>query len=414
MKPPSLARSSLQTMMVLGLRLLTQACSLMLAMRLFGPALYGNVAAASSLAVVLGVLPNLGAGTLLMRRIALEPQAPADVWRYAWPQHLLLGLGLSVIYVRLAPTISGAGLIPTACWAGFALTEIVLSPLIVQLSMTLQALERVPLGQLLQIIPLLLRVLAMAACFGLPPGRRLQGYVALQCMAALIGLALALRVVSRHVRLSWRPRRPRGAELRDGTAYAALNMVSANTMELDKVLALHATGAMAAGLYAGASRIVFAGTMPMIGLLLAAQPRLFRHAATDQAGLRQLAWRLALSGLLLGSLLAGALRLVAPWLIQVFGPAFAGLDTLLPVMAWVIPAMSLHLMAAQTLVSIGPPGRRLVYDLAGLLGLTVLMLPLGHRLGAPGLGWALLLNESLMATVGWAWVWLELQRRADH
>ncbi|MHC1479298.1 lipopolysaccharide biosynthesis protein [Frateuria aurantia] len=414
MNAPSLARSSLLTMGVLGLRLLTQASSLILAVRLFGPALYGNIAAASSLAVVLGVLPNLGAGTLLMRRIAHEPDAPADIWRYAWPQHLLLGLVLALLYVVLAPGLSHARLIPAGCWLGFALTEIVLSPLIVHLSMTLQALEYVPRGQLLQVVPLILRVLAMAACFCLPVARRLDGYVALQTVAAAVGLALALRVVRAHTRLAWHPRAPRREELRDGAAYAALNMVSANSMELDKVLALHAAGAVPAGLYASASRIVFAGTLPMVSLLLAAQPRLFRHAAHDERGLRRLAWQLALVCLAAGTLAALALQLASPWLIALFGPGFADLHQLLPVMAWAIPAMSLHLMAAQTLVSIGPPGRRLLYDLAGLLLLIALMPPLGRHLGVVGLGWGLLLTEASLALIGWLWVALELQRRSHE
>lgn len=413
MSRPSLARSSLQTLGVLGLRLLTQACSLILAVRLFGPAVYGNIAAASSLAVVIGVLPNLGAGTLLMRRIGGQPDAPADTWRYAWPQHLLLGLLLGLLYMLLAPLLSDARLIPRACWAGFALTEIVLTPAIVHCGMTLQALEQVPKGQLVQITPLLLRVLAMLACLALRPDQRLPGYVALQCVAALLGLLLAWQVVRRQTRLDWRPRRPRREELRDGGAYAALAMVSANAMELDKVLALHAAGSTAAGLYASASRIVFAGTLPMISLLLAAEPRLFRHAADDRARLRQLAWRLALSCLVAGSAAAWLLKTAVPWLILAFGPAFAPLRELLPVMAWAVPAMGLHLMAAQTLVSIGPPGRRLVYDLGGMLSLAVWMLVLGHRLGAAGLGWALLLNEAGLAVIGWLWVGRELRHRND-
>lgn len=97
-----LARNSLGTAAMLSLRLATQATVLVLLTRLLGPGFYGSYAALASLVLILGMLPNLGAGFIMLARGRHGPAGIADVWRYAWPTIVALGTLLLVVYVLAA------------------------------------------------------------------------------------------------------------------------------------------------------------------------------------------------------------------------------------------------------------------------------------------------------------------------
>lgn len=397
----SLTHSSLLTMVVLGIRLVTQACSLVLMARLLGPALYGQVVAAVSLALVTGIVPNLGAGWVLMSRMAHESErAPADVWSYTWPLHLGVGLALLAAYLLAAPTITAAHL-PPLVWLLLGATDILITPSTMHLSSTLQATERVPLGQLAQWIPLGLRLLVIAPCFMLPKSTMLLGYASLQSIAAITGLLCAWRITSRRVSLRSPPRLPRASEIKTGSAYAALSLISANLGELDKIIAVHAVGAYQAGIYATTSRLISAGTAPVVAILMSVQPRLFTLARRDRGELQRLIVRIALSAAVIGLCAALMILLVTPLLTAMFGTAYRAIPHLLHFMAWIVPIMGLRLAAVNIMIAMGHPSRRIVFDLFGACSLVVLMIFLGHRYGASGLGMALLGNELLLAVLGW-------------
>ncbi len=417
----SLTHSSLLTMVVLGIRLITQAGSLVLMARLLGPALYGQIAAAVSLALVTGIIPNLGAGLVLMSRMAHESEhAPADVWSYTWPLHLGVGIILLAVYLMVAPTITDAHL-PAMVWFLLGTTDILITPSTMHLSSTLQAVERVPLGQLVQWIPLGLRLLVIMPCFMLPASTILTSYASLQCMAAIAGLLCAWRITSRRVSLRAPPRAPRASEIKTGGAYAALSLISANLGELDKIVAVHAVGAYQAGIYATTSRLISAGTAPVVAILMSAQPRLFTFARRASSELERLVGRIALWAAAIGLCAALAMLLVRPLLVAMLGTAYHAIPGLLLFMAWIVPVMGLRLTAVNIMIAMGHPSRRIVFDLFGACSLVALMIFFGRRHGASGLGMALLGNELLLAVLGW-WIvgWgmratrLETAKAAGH
>src|SRR5690606_25434202 len=137
-----LAQSSLQTGLVLGLRVGTQAIVLVLLARLLGPGLYGNFAAAASLAVVLGLIPNLGAGFVMLARGARDESGIAAVWRYAWPMTGLLGLLLLALYVAAASFITDPPL-PVHVLLLLGAAELLFTPFTLLLSFALQARDKV-------------------------------------------------------------------------------------------------------------------------------------------------------------------------------------------------------------------------------------------------------------------------------
>lgn len=407
-----LARSSLQTSTLLGLRVITQAATLLLLVRLFEPNVYGNFVAASTLAVVLGILPSLGSGFVLMARTPGNANATAEVWRYAWPMTTAFGLLLLVCYLPAGRALGGAGALSwhVLFWLGTA--ELLLSPFITLLSQALQARERVPLSQLVQWLPLGLRVLAVLPCFFLHGYDPLALYALLQCVAALIGLLGGFWIASRHITLDWRPRYPDVRELRAGASYASMQLVTANASEVDKIMAVRVIGPHDTGLYNAMMRILVAMVMPILAMLASAQPRLFQHSHAPNPKGQHLIRVIALIATAWGIVSCILLTLCSPLLPLVIGPAYAETARLMPWAALVAPFLSLRFAAGTILVALGRPWERVIFEITGVVLLVVGMLLLAPSWGIRGVIAAAILSEAAMAAIGW---WLTLRRmRAEN
>jgi O-antigen/teichoic acid export membrane protein len=406
----NLVRNSVLTAGVLALRLATQAATLILLTRLLQPAMYGHYASVAALAVVMGLLPSLGSGYVLLSKASGNLLAAGDIWRYAWPLTIAMGVVLWPIYIGLASWLSEAEL----GWQVLLLigaAELLATPFTNLLSFALQAGERVPLSQLLQWLPLGLRVLAALPCFTLPLTQRLPAYAGLQLVASLIGLSVGWWVVNRHVPLDWRPRRARCAELKDGGTYAAMLLVAANPTELDKIVAVRQVGGTEAGLYTAGSRVMGALVMPVLAMLLSAQPRLFRHARTADPNMGRLIRTLFAAALAWGILSGAILALASPLLPWLFGNSYAQTARLMPWMAVTAPFLSLRLAAGSVLVASGHPLERIAFEFFGIACLLIGMLTLTKSYGVLGLVAAVIMAEIAMALLGTGMVAHRLRRQ---
>jgi len=395
----------------LALRVITQAATLTFAARYLGPVTYGQMAAATSLAVILGILPNLGAGVTVIARSKRSPLLAADIWRFAWPQHLLLGPLIAFAYVIAASTLLHVTL-DRHTLIIIAVSEIVVMPLAMQISASLQAIDKVPLSQMVQWLVLLFRAVALGAClFAYGPDGPIDAYVTAQLVATAVGLCATATIAARFIPLWGSPRWPKRHEFFDGLAYCATSGVTAGSMEIDKIVALNATTAWDAGIYATMSRVVFAGTLPIVGLLMSAQPRLFANADSAGDEMQRLVRTVAVGCLLLGVAAAIGLNVCAPLLHLLVGQRFKALDQVLPIMSLAIPAMSLRLAGTNIMLTLGRPSRRIALDVAGVLLLVASLTLLGNRYGLAGLGAGLVISESGLAIAAWTIVLLELSRK---
>lgn len=402
-----LARQSLQTSFLLALRVATQAATLVLLTRLLPPTIYGNLTAAMALAVVMGLLPGLGSGYVMLSAAARKLDAASDIWRYAWPLTLALGCALLAVYLLCGGLITDSSVLSLGmlCWIGA--TELLITPFITLLSFSLQTCERVPLSQFVQWLPLGLRLLATAPCFAVDVDHRLATYSALQFTTSLISLVIGYQLTRRHVHLHGKVRTATASELKAGASYAAMQLVAANPTELDKAIAVRAVGAHDAGIYSATSRVMGAMVTPVIALLLTAQPRLFRHAhAPDKQGNR-LIGLIALLAFAWGALSSVLLAVFSPLLPLILGPTYANAARLLPWVATTAPFLALRLSAGTVLVALGHPRERIGFEIAGVALLVSGMAALPHFLGVKGLAVAVLLAEIAMAASGW---WLVRRR----
>jgi O-antigen/teichoic acid export membrane protein len=394
---------------MLCVRVLTQAAILVLLTRLLNPPIYGSYAAVASLAIVLGSLPSLGSGYVLMSRATKNAQAAADVWRYAWPLTIGVGLLLLLFYAVAGNYVThGARLsLSTMLWLGT--TELVLTPFTVLLSFSLQAQERVPLSQLVQWLPLGLRAAAVLPCFLVDEPHRLAMFVILQFFASLIGLAAGARITTKYVRLSWTPRLITKSELGQGGSYAAMQLVAYNPTELDKIIAVRALGAHDAGMYTASSRVMAALTIPVIALLMAAQPRLFRHADDGKKN-KPLIKTIATLAFCWGTISGIILIVSGPFIPRLFGAAYAESAQLMPWLAITPIFLSLRLAAGNVLVALGRPLERLCFELGGIFLLVVSMFLLTPRFGVLGMIMSVIAAELIMTIVGWQMIRIHIQR----
>lgn len=396
-----LARSSIRTAILLCLRVGTQAVTLIFLTRLLVPTTYGSYAAAASLAVVLGTIPSLGSGYILLARASTNRASVADTWRYAWPLTLALGALLIAIYVYIGWYVTRSAPVSLSVLFCIGITELLLNPLIMLLSFIMQGCEQVATSQFLQWLPLLLRAFAALICLDLAMPARLPGYAVLQLLASLVGIGVALVVTKRHVNLAGHPRWITSEELRVGSSYAAMYLVAYNPSELDKIVAVRSLGAYDAGIYASASRMLSAFAMPMSALLLAAQPRLFRHSESTHLQNKQLIGVIALVAVAWGLSGAGLFAFCHQMIPRLLGSAYAETGQLVPWMAITMPFLTLRLAAGGILVAFGRPLERLLFELSGALILTMGIVFITPKLHTLGLILAVIASELSMALIGW-------------
>lgn len=406
-----LARNAFRTSVMLVLRLLTQATTLVLLTRLLGPGVYGDFAAISSLAVLLGTVPTLGAGYIMLSRGSRAAGATADVWRYAWPMTLIIGALLLVPYVVAGSALIHGASVPLLGLVLVGASELLLVPYAQLCSFSLQSYEQVPLSQFLLWLPLGVRVLAIVPCFAVATEYRLLAYTELQFVAAIAAVVSCLLLTGKHIALDWRPRSPSTVELRDGTSYAAMHFIAMNPSEIDKIIALRTVGSHDAGIYSTTVRVLGAAVLPVIGLLLTAQPRLFRNANDRSQEPGRLVVTIAMLAFGWGLVCTVALLLSAPLLPHLFGPAFAETASLMHWIAAAAPSLALRLAGGTILVANGRPVERIVFELCGITTLVVGMVALTPRFGITGLAMATIVSETVMAVIGWLMVMRQLSLR---
>lgn len=398
MKGP-IARATLRTSAVLGLRLVAQAGTLLLVARLLGPARFGAFAGIAALAVLLGALSTFGTHLVLLRELAHSHERRDAVLPFALGATLLCSGVLFLLYVGIA----GFGLRPAEMGLEvvlcIGLAELLLQPLLLQTGVEHQAQGRIARSQLLVNTPVFLRLLVACGVWIARTAHPLEAYV--WGYLAVAGLALVLGL--RSLETPWpslsRMRLPRSTEWRDASGFAVLNLTALGPTELDKTLALRLLPLAAAGVYAAGARVIGAAVLPVIALLLAALPRLFREA-TQPHGISLLRWLFFIS-VGYGVMAAIGLWLAAPLVEWLFGTQYQGITEVLHWLAIAVPGMALRFAAGGALMARGRPWLRAVFEILGMCVLFLTAIVLASNYPIRGLPLALACSEWVMATVGW-------------
>ena len=399
-RPGPIALSSMQTLVVYALRLGVQLALLFLVAQYLGPSQFGEFAAIAALAVGLGTLSSFGLGFLVLGESAKLPKRGQELLAQAVPATVLSAILLGPFYFWLCRSVVGSDAsIPVLAMIG--LSDLLLMPWIGLVSHRIHGTGQVARSQIIAVLPIGLRLLGIAICVTFAPGAGLGLYAVVYAVGPLAGLILSLSLSRTSVTGFLRPHRPELATLRQGGGYAVMNFMAINPSEVDKALALRLLGAGDAGLYALASRGLAVVTLPVIAMVLSAQPRIFRECdSKTQGGSHLIGAMLTVSfgyGLAAGVLL----HFAAPALLQlVLDSQYEEIGEVISAIAFISPFMALRFATGGILFALGRPIRRAGIEGASLLIMIGLALTLAPLHGMLGLIYAVLGSEAAMALMG--------------
>jgi O-antigen/teichoic acid export membrane protein len=396
----SIARGTVRTTFVLGLRLLVQAGTLLLVARMLGPHEFGAFAGIAALATILGTLSTVGTHLVLLGEVSKEPGRRNQVLPYAVPTTLLCGSGLFAVYLVVCMLVLGEAGVSLQVLFAIGITETLLQPLFALMAFEHHALGRIARSQLLQLLPLALRLATAAAVFALRLPHPLEAYAIGYLAASFVALAFGTTKLPAPWPHPIQWRLPGRKDLAAAVGYAAINITRTGPAELDKTLAVKLLPLGAAGIYAASSRVIAASTLPVVAMLLAALPRLFRHASDQPQRIQSLLRHLFSASLLYGLVLAGALWILAPLFDWVFGPKYNGIDEFVRWLCLAVPGMTLRMAAGSALMALGRPWVRVAFEASGLLVLILTAPLLANSFSGIGLCLALICSEWAMALVG--------------
>jgi O-antigen/teichoic acid export membrane protein len=407
-----IARGTIRTSFVLGLRLIVQAGTLLLVARMLGPDQFGAFAGVAALAVILGTLSTFGTHLVLLGDVSRAPGRRDEVLRYAVPSTLLCGGVLLAIFLLICTRVLSQTGIAVHVLLAIGITEMWLQPLFGLPATEHLALGRIARSQLLTTLPLGLRLLAAAAVLVLHLAEPLAAYAYGYLAASVIAFAIATATMSgRWPRFSaWRL--PRKSELREAASYVAISITKTSPAELDKTLATRLLPLASAGMYAAGARVIGAATLPVIAMMLSALPRLFREGQEQPKRTSHLLRWIFGAAIVYGFVLAAVLWFAAPAFVWLFGPRYQGLQHMIHWLTLAVPGMALRVAAGNVLMALGKPWMRVGFEIAGLVVLVVASITLTARFGTAGMALALVCSEWMMAVAGGTLVFSTQRARA--
>lgn len=396
----AIARGTIRTTFVLGLRLAVQAGTLLLVARMLGPDQFGAFAGVAALAVMLGTLSTFGTHLVLLGEVSKEPARRTQVLSYAVPTTLMCGGVLLVLYLALCLTLLSHAHVALPALVAIGIAEMWLQPLFALPTTEHLALDRTARSQLLATLPLALRLTAITCVLLLHPTSPLAAYAYGYFASSLAALAIATTTMPEPWPAIRDWRLPARSELRVAIGYAALAVTASGPVELDKTLATRLLSPAASGAYAVGSRVIGATTLPVTALLLSALPRLFRTAQRNSNNDTYLVSHILLSTVIYGLILSLSLWHVASAIVWLFGVKYRDVQSVIHWLCLVPPGMASRLAIGNILMASGKPWMRVIFELTGLIVLFVASIVIAPHYGLAGMSISVASSEYSMAIMG--------------
>lgn len=401
-----IARGTVRTSLIFGIRLVVQAGTLLLVARFLGPDQFGAFAGVAALAIMFGALASCGSHLVLLREMSHTAERGANVLPYALGIIAICGTLLFLAFLIISHSLLHSAQVALPVLLAIGATELWFQPMLVLASIDRQARDKIAASQWLLTLPLVFRFFAAWIISLSAPVDPLNLYAIAYIGAVLLSLLIGIRGVASRWPSPSHWRLPHRNEWRDASGFAILNLTAIGPTELDKTLALRLLTLPAAGLYAAGSRVVGASVLPIMALMLASLPRLFRN--TPNEGGRKLLHTIFFVAVIYSALTVTLLLVGANILEYLFGQKYSGISTVLRWLTLAMPGMALRIAAGNALMASNHPWLRAGSELLGLATLCTMawfLAPSHHEAGMP---LALACSEWSMAIIGWR---LLLQRK---
>lgn len=409
-----IAKSTIRTSFVLGLRVLIQAGTLLIVARMLGPDQFGAFAGVAALAVMLGTLSTFGTHIVFLGEVSKEPARRDEVLPWAIPTTLICGGTLLGTYLLLCELALQVAAVPLSTLVMIGATETLLQPLLSLPTAEHQAGGRIARSQLLQNVPLVLRLTAAITVLVAFPSDPLTAYGYGYFAASTMALCVAGATMPARWPSPPRWRMPRWRELKDAFGYAVIGVTTTSPVEIDKALASKLLPLATAGLYSASARVMASAVLPVVAMLLSALPRLFREGRSKpQKAVQLLRW-LYLATLGYSVLAVALLWLIAPVLVWLFGAQYQGVQEMLHWLLPVVPALALRVVSGNVLIALGKPWMRAGFEVVGVFVLAIAAVMLAPQAGLHSMPLALACSEWTMAFAGLFLVWQAMKKTPAH
>ena len=186
-----IASATLRTSVVLAIRLVLQAGTLLLVARVLGPYLFGAYVGIAALAIFLVPLTVFGIPLVLLAEASQSMRRRLRVLPYTLSTTLIFSSLMFVTFFLVTRIVFAGSPVSSSLFFVIGLTELVVQPLIFFPSVQLQAQRRIAASQLIHLTPLALRFLTIVYIFVNPVEQPLTVFVIASLIAGLVGLIVA-------------------------------------------------------------------------------------------------------------------------------------------------------------------------------------------------------------------------------
>jgi O-antigen/teichoic acid export membrane protein len=393
------------------LNTLLQAGYFVLLARLLGVKEYGVFAGAFAVVNLITPYSALGGGMLFMRYVTADRTKAAVYWGNSLLMTTAASLVLAVLLFFTGPVVTR--LDNRLIFVLLVLANCLFSQIANLGSLVFQTFENMRWTAMLSSVTSLARLLVL-----LVMRVTLHHASALQWSAGVLiasgcaaGASMAL--VRAEIGPALFDRGLLQQRVSEGFGFSFAGTTQAAYNDLDKVMLSHYGLNRENGFYTLAYRVIDVATTPIASLDAAALPRFFRsgHAGTHKVVV--LALKSAGASLLLGVVIAGAIRVLAPVIPHLVGQDFSGVLTALRWLCWIPLLRGMHRASGSALTGSGRQdlrtGAQVTVAVANLF-LNIWWIP---AFGWMGAAWSSLASDALLAVLNalllW-WCWRRGQR----
>lgn len=396
-----IAKSTLRTSLILSLRLLIQAGTLLLVARILGPTSFGVFTGIGALAVLLGAFSTFGTHIILLKDYSENKKKDSRVLSYAFPTTLIFGSILFLLFLGLNYIFLDNLNVSMLVLISIGVSDIILLPFFLLSTIYFLAIGRTAFSQFLGLIPLLFRFFSAFIIICLELEESLEYFSLFYLITTFLSVIGIWFFFPETIVNFNKWKLPKKKHLKKSFGYAVLNLTSLGPTELDKILAVKLLPLGISGIYVAGSRVIGAAVLPVIALLLSALPRLFRESKDEIKNKKLISW-IFISVVVYGFILMTLIFVFSAVVEKMFGTKYIGIAEMLIWLSFVVPGLALRIAIGNILMTMNQPWFRALLELIGVvvLGFVVFILFTFFRGGVVSLALSLVISEWLMAVLG--------------
>lgn len=361
--------------------------------------------------MLVGTLSPFGMNLIILKKLSLPKHEREETLSKSLGTISILSLFLVAIYIPTSTLILPDSRDITWVIIFIGVAEIIIQPFILLSSTSRLAQDKTAISQIVILLPLAFR-LAVSFFLYLADTKNALFYYSM-LYPVLSALALFISVVT--LKPSWpSPKRWRTISLkeaRENFGYALVGTSNRASSEVDKILSVSLLSLSLAGTYSAAARVVGAINTPIVGLILAALPKLFKDL--DDKRRKEIHQKIFITTIIYGASVSAVTYLAAPYITLIFSEQYNHMEEFIRIMSFSIPVLALRLTGTNILISIKGAGYRASLEVSGIAIMILFSFILsGHSILA--LPYSIIISETCISLLSWLYIFFHNKNHKEY